>query len=371
MSKIIEPGLSIYFDLIRFVAALVVLLSHVWPLVFPQFPVPWPGHAAVVVFFVLSGYVIAHAGSKPGLSLGVYASHRAVRILSVTVPALLLSIAIAPVAGGPQIPYAGQMSPASDEFWTAIWLNLFFLGESWSLSVKPPFNPPFWSLCYEVWYYAIFAAWTFAPKRWRPLTAVLTMALAGPKVLVLFPIWLLGVALHHTKVTLGPRLAGFVFVLTLGMSAAFFWFNCSIILRSHLVQLAPGMMESPRGSNEFLGDFILALIVCAHFLAVRSLDIQFARLLRFEKVIRYMASFTLSTYLFHMPLTVLIWNGLNVRSSLAFGVLLGAGVFLLGSVTERQNARVRRLVAKVSYQLSQYFAGGKASAVDSQRPGVK
>lgn len=66
MNGKIPAGLSLYLDAVRFLAALVVLLHHTWPLLFPDFPLPWPGHSAVVVFFVLSGYVIAHA-SRPEL----------------------------------------------------------------------------------------------------------------------------------------------------------------------------------------------------------------------------------------------------------------------------------------------------------------
>ena len=54
-------SLSLYLDLVRFLATVAVLLFHLWPQWFPGFPLPWPGHAAVIVFFVLSGFVIAHA----------------------------------------------------------------------------------------------------------------------------------------------------------------------------------------------------------------------------------------------------------------------------------------------------------------------
>jgi len=50
---------SVYLDLARTFAALAVLLDHAIPL----FDLPWIadyGHQAVIVFFVLSGYVIAN-----------------------------------------------------------------------------------------------------------------------------------------------------------------------------------------------------------------------------------------------------------------------------------------------------------------------
>jgi peptidoglycan/LPS O-acetylase OafA/YrhL len=67
-------------------------------------PLPWPGHSAIVVFFVLSGFVITHAVNKPGTTLRHYVTHRLLRIMPVTILALLLSVALAA--------YAGQCRPA-------------------------------------------------------------------------------------------------------------------------------------------------------------------------------------------------------------------------------------------------------------------
>ena len=103
------PVLSVYLDLVRFAAALTVMLHHVWPTVFPDRPLPWPGHDAVVVFFVLSGLVIAHAVDRPGRTVADYCQHRIARIGPVAFPALLLSAAIAPWTGAP--------SPSTPSTW--------------------------------------------------------------------------------------------------------------------------------------------------------------------------------------------------------------------------------------------------------------
>lgn len=91
----ITQGLSLYLDLIRFLSAVVVVLHHTWPIVFPSFPLPWPGHSAIVTFFVLSGYVIAHS-ARPEVGLRAYAYNRIARILPVTLAAMMLSVAISP-----------------------------------------------------------------------------------------------------------------------------------------------------------------------------------------------------------------------------------------------------------------------------------
>lgn len=346
MQTTIKPGFSIYLDLIRFGAAAVVVLSHVWPLLFPAFPLPWPGHEAVVIFFVLSGYVIAFATYRPGLTFQQYAIHRGVRILTVAVPAIVLSVSIAPfVAGAPQILYAGEMSPSAQEIWHAAWVNLFFLGESWSNHVRPPFNPPYWSLSYEVWYYAIFGAAVFVRGVWRIPAVLLAMAIAGPRILALLPVWMMGVWLFRSNQQLGQRSALFLFIVSAMAAFIFFWTGCSIALRVALTRSYPELMGWLHGSNQFVGDFLLGMIVTAHFAAARSLErLDFS--IRWQASIRYLASFTLSIYLFHMPLTVLIWNGFNVHAAWAFLPMLAAGIFILGSVTERRNAVYRTSVTE-------------------------
>jgi hypothetical protein len=105
--------------------------------------------------------------------------------------------------------------------------------------------------------------------------------------------------------------------------------------------------KSIQGLNEFLGDYLLGLLVSANFIASASLGDRLRALLGIEKHIRYLASFTLSVYLFHMPLTVLVWNGLGVRSVAGFALLLVAGIFVLGSLTERRNRFYRARLEKM------------------------
>jgi peptidoglycan/LPS O-acetylase OafA/YrhL len=91
---------------------------------------------------------------------------------------------------------------------------------------------------------------------------------------------------------------------------------------------------------------VLGLIVAANFIAVASLSQRLGFLTMFEKPVRYLASFTLSIYLFHMPLTVFIWNGLGIRSAPAVMALLMLGIFALGSITERNNKQYRSYIQK-------------------------
>lgn len=346
MIKDLDKGLSVYLDMLRFLAAFAVVMSHVWRLVFPSFPLPWPGHAAVIVFFVISGYVIAFAADRPGLTAGRYVLHRAVRIMSVTVPALLLSVCIAPVAGQYPIPLAGHIPFPPSEFWHAIWMNLLFLGESWYGRVLPPFNPPYWSLSYEVWYYAIFGTWIFCPRRWRLGAAAAVALFAGLKIALLLPVWLLGVAAYRWRYRYSSAVALRLFVFSMISGLAYFWFDCSVQIRTALQQSSPRLLQGLHGSDQFIGDFPLALIVAVHFVAAASMGPYFRRLIRIENTVKYLASFTLSIYLLHMPLTVLIWNGLGIHNAAAYAVLLVAGIVAIGSMTERKNRELRRWLEK-------------------------
>jgi len=347
MRKPIDPGLSVYFDAVRFLAALIVVLHHVWPLIMPNLPIPWPGHEAVVVFFVLSGYVIAYAASDPTVSLRTYAEHRTARILSVAIPALLLAAAVAPFAAGPDIQYAGDVRMGAEQFWIASVINGLFLGQSLGMNISPPLNEPFWSLCYEVWYYVIFAAWMYSSKRWRIALTALALAVAGLKIVMLLPVWLLGVWLYHRMPVLTQQQARILFAVSALAAFAFFWTGTSQAIRSLMQATSPDFINSLKASNRFAGDMILGVFVAANFAAVASLGSSMRPLIGIKRQVGYASSFTLSAYLYHMPLTVLIWNGMDVHDPMGFLAILASLTIALGYATERRVKLARRTFRKL------------------------
>ena len=90
-------GLSLYLDILRFAAALTVLVTH---LAYPELSggmlAYWRllGNDAVMIFFVLSGFVIAYTTEVKENTPGAYIRSRLARLWSVAVPALLLTIAL-------------------------------------------------------------------------------------------------------------------------------------------------------------------------------------------------------------------------------------------------------------------------------------
>src|SRR3954469_1403690 len=189
-----SAALSVYLDLIRFGAALVVVLSHAWLILFPAVPLHWPGPGAVIVFFVLSGFVIAYVTDGHDRTLTDYALNRLSRLWSVSIPALCFGLALFPFVQHSAFgPVPADSSPVAGST-----VNALFMGEVWFSSVAPPLNGPFWSLNYEAWFYAIFGAWTYLPRPMKGPAACVLAALAGPKILVLMPCWLLGVSAYRT-----------------------------------------------------------------------------------------------------------------------------------------------------------------------------
>ncbi|MBK4736279.1 acyltransferase family protein [Noviherbaspirillum pedocola] len=344
-----SAGLSLYLDLLRILAALAVLLYHLWPQMFPGFPLPWPGHSAVIVFFVLSGFMIAHVTHRPGATLRTYAQQRAARILSVALPALLLSAVIAPLAGDHSLHSSGPMTFSATQFAQRLFASLFFISQSWKLDLLPPYNPPYWSLCYEVWYYVIYGFWRLGPRRWRVPLALGAALCAGPRALLLMPVWLLGVAVYHAQGAALRLSRDAALALFWGSAlAAFLVFWCDLgraslaLLQPHWPNAQQALLESAR----FGGDYLLGLAVAAHFLAAAALGDMLAALRVAGTALRGLASYTYSAYLFHMPLAVLLWNGLGLHAATFFALALLFLLFVLGNCTERQLPFYRRMLAR-------------------------
>ena len=113
-SRILSGGPSILLDSLRLGASLVVVFNHALDMWFPNLGVDpsLPGntaHAAVVAFFVLSGYVIAHTTTSNNRGALHYAYARLSRLYSVVLPAGL-------VIGWGLLTYSGHLGVLSTTF---------------------------------------------------------------------------------------------------------------------------------------------------------------------------------------------------------------------------------------------------------------
>lgn len=339
----LPPGLTIYLDVVRVVAAVAVWMSHYLPLFGIGHDAPPYGHDAVVVFFVISGLVVALVCDTRRRGLGEFALSRVVRLWSVAVPALLIGLCLQAVAAdGGDWPRAVR----------ATGLNLVFLGESWAGSVGAPFNPPYWSLNYEAWFYACYGCAVFLSGRMRAVAVAGMVAAAGPAILALAPCWLAGVAVYRWRgrLRLSPVLAAVVFAGSLVAGLAIDVMGFEDWSRDWLHRITAGQSYHLGASQALLSDYVLTAVVVANFVAAGSLPGLGRVLARVRRPVGWAASLTLSLYLFHMPVLWVIrtaagptslQNGWGLPATIG---VAGVAIVLLGQVTELQRYRLKRLL---------------------------
>jgi peptidoglycan/LPS O-acetylase OafA/YrhL len=88
-------GLSVYLDLLRLLAALQVAICHLsWTRIgaLDRNIFSEGGHEAVIVFFVLSGFVVRHAAEKRDHSFSDFVTSRISRLYSVVIPCLAATV---------------------------------------------------------------------------------------------------------------------------------------------------------------------------------------------------------------------------------------------------------------------------------------
>ena len=344
-------GFSAYLDLLRFGAAFMVLLFHIkklelGPAGLLRF-IPDRGHDVVILFFVLSGFVIASAADrKRQKGLREFALDRMARVYSVAVPLLVFCTLLA-LFLHQQIDPKRNWANGIDYPFLTFGLNLVFMGQSWWLHMMPFLDDPYWSLCYEVMYYAAFAACFFLSGWQRWVSLVVIAALAGPKVLLLMPCWLFGVAAYFWRDRWQPS-RGLAVVVAVIVPAA-------ILFALHRIGFAPMMRAITKGwfptsydaldfSNDFLVDYTAASLAALHIYAMRYVGLRWPGAL--QSFITAGASMSFTLYLFHMPLLFLVMNGLGAgRSSLAAFLVSAIAIplicYALSFVTEARRAVVR------------------------------
>ena len=294
------------------------------------------GRTAVLVFFVLSGFVIAWVSDTRERTLEEYGLSRVARLYSVIIPVFVLTAvldtigkAIDPRLYGPEWGHS-MAHPVIDYALSAV-----FLGESWTIRVLPGFNVPYWSLNYEAWYYVLFAAAIFLRGRPRIAALIAAALLAGPRILFLLPVWLMGVAAWQWRAEL-PRQLGrpLVFVCLAGFIAleAFggqrmFWHPSS------------GWLPPDFSAYDFVLGALVALFIIG--LANAQLPMPTAR---FERLVRGLAGTSFGLYLLHYPLLNFFGTVVPgppdgaLHRVLVFGLTLGGALGLASLIEPRKGA---------------------------------
>jgi peptidoglycan/LPS O-acetylase OafA/YrhL len=329
-------NLSAFLDLSRWLSAFLVVIGHVRHLVLVDLKnveersiyvdliyfVSGLGHEAVVVFFVISGYLVGGKALDKWIErwpdLRDYAIARFSRIYTVLIPALLVGLTIDAVGlywfNSSEL-YTNSMQYQTDSLGREIASsmdastflgNLLFLQGILTGSLGS--NGPLWSLSYEWWYYCIFAligVSATSSSRFRLfylLGAIALTYLLPEKLVVWGLIWLLGVGAYAwTKSGFHcPNFALGVAMLALAV----------VVSRtSHSVNT----IASPESISR---DFALGLsYVVALVGASRS-----SFVVRFKRLHGWLANFSYTTYIFHFPFMIFSVSVLYQVAGLQFRV---------------------------------------------------
>ena len=371
--KLTEAG-SDSLDLIRAIAACAVMLGHLRALFFVDFAQLQAksfglealyfftgfGHQAVIVFFVLSGFLISstvirsHALGK--WSWRQYAVNRATRLYVVLFPGLLLGFFWDRLGSWLFAAKAIYSHPLSD-LGSAVPLTNLTLGNFFGnlLFLQTIFcntfgsNGPLWSLANEFWYYALFPLALGAGLAWvrrkRLLAIGLTCLAAfigvflGRLIMVGFLIWLAGCGLVflYSKVQIRSRFAA------LGLVCLFSVLAGGALAFSRVRQWDPLLIDLEVGFA-----FTLFLFALLQFEVGENSA-------GYSAVAHRLAGFSYSLYVLHFPFLLFFrswlvpverWQPTSLHLLCAAAVGVGSLLYawLISRITEARTDVARRRV---------------------------
>jgi len=302
---------SVALDVLRVAAAMMVFLCH-WDVRMNggAFHLDVMGRVGVLIFFVLSGFLIAH--SAQGQSARGFVVARLARLWSVA----------APIVSGLMV-----LGFCVDMAWREIALttvaSLTFTNQWWFSNRPAISNAPYWTLSYEAAFYLVYGTFLYRGRRWG-IAACLAV---GPRVLLLLPVWLLGAAIYRT----GFRLT------RLGVLAAIpVAITLLIVFRGRVL----GYIALPdiwKPSANFTRDWNHGLVCAGIVLA----GLSFIRLGTLAPLAKWFAGRSFTLYLLHFPLLALLSPHLDkyVGAVLTLAICLA-----VGSVIEPHTERWRRML---------------------------
>jgi peptidoglycan/LPS O-acetylase OafA/YrhL len=308
-------------------------------------------HQAVVVFFVISGWLVGgsllNRIGQPGALLS-YAIDRATRLWTVLVPALCLMLAVGIVIT--EADSSAADFAAANEYSAASFAGNL-LGLQTVLVNNFAGNYALWSLANETWYYVQFPLLLLVfmgRSRLRQAAAAAALVLVSGalpgEITLYFALWLLGALFSRVRIECGNGVR-----VALVMAGA----CCSVYFRM-------------RGSNDdltfasFLQDMVYSLpllIVLASLQRPLLLRSAFSR--GVARLAQLLSEFSFTLYVIHIPVIKLLrYLGLQQfgRSRLAvdapadyavyFGMLLAvlAAAYLSYRLFEAHTFRIRRAI---------------------------
>lgn len=314
----LRPGQSVWLDLCRVLAAGAVFVGHARALevAAPGIAAGWHRAAddAVVLFFVLSGFVIAWSAQRGDGRWRSYLIDRLSRVWSAAVPLVLVVLAL-DLLGMRLAPDLPLYFP--DWQYPKLWLYLpvhwAFLGGTWVGPMHPFSMAPYWSLAHEVWYYLLFGAVALLRGRVRLGVALACLAIMGPRLWLLLPVWWSGTWLWRWQArgggaALSPRAARTLMAVAVALYALILLGGArdAADAASRSVYAAIGTWTGipfDKGATaHFLADWLVALPCLLLLAGAAHARLPFGP--RTGAGIRRLAAGTFTFYLLHFSLMV-------------------------------------------------------------------
>lgn len=336
-----DEDYSLYLDCTRFFAAVFVVVAHlIQGSIFNSAVahyIPDLGREAVMIFFVLSGYVIAYTCDVKKPSLSEYAIARASRIYSVAFPVLIMSFLAVYLSSN----VSGTDYYQINKFFIYIPFHSLFLGEIWNMAERPHWLVPYWSLSYEVWYYIFFASIYFFSGLKRLFIGAVIFLILGHKLWLLLPVWLSGVLLYkyQSKISMSELTARAGWVLSIVLLCIYKHLDLDVQLRALGNQLWPIDSLVLSSADRYLSDYVVTLMVIMNFTCARHA--KFNVLTQFSRFVRNVSAYTFTLYLVH-ALVLSIWlnhysHDNNSFLDIALLVLaILSSTYMIGQLTERR-----------------------------------
>lgn len=316
----LSGGASMLLDVVRFSAAIAVLVTHSGETTFGTGWIHnqlW-GDLAVPVFFVLSGFVIRFVTRTREGNPREYYIDRASRIYSVAIPAMLVTLLCSLLCFLLHHDrFVHDWSPLFTHPIARLTANLTFLSQMWGHNTIPYINSPFWSLGFECPYY-VFYGLIFFLRGWKRLLSCVGLAvLVGPQVLFLLPLWWSGVwiydAYHYLRDKVVNLWAAIALVLWLAITilSRFTGITLPFTIQAAFVYIASrpnllGFLDIPihrATMTAYAAGLVSAAILLLALLAIKLVPFSVQPLLKNN--IRRIADGTFILYLFHYPLLLL------------------------------------------------------------------
>jgi peptidoglycan/LPS O-acetylase OafA/YrhL len=319
------------------------------------------GHSAVIVFFVLSGFVIAFVTDTKERTWPRYAASRLSRVYSVAVPTVALTLLLDGIG---RSLHPTLYAYPYDQIVVRVLASLAMANELWLVSITSFSNVPYWSIAFEAWYYVIFGLAMFVPPRYRVAAVLAAMLVVGPKILLLLPIWWAGVVLYRWQ-WLQATSKTFAWCLVVVSVLGIWGYHALEVYKAPAAfteqWLGADLFKRLTFANLFLGDYLLAVLVFCNFAGMRRVAQDLSRVfLAVKGPVRWAASYTFTLYLLHQPV-LLFWAAV-IRGRpdqewywWSVTALMALTIILVGYLTENRREGLRTALQRRLESLAQRF----------------